>query len=141
MISHQQGSSRLACYTSDQIPYIWDKVEGYIKKGLELQDDYCSEDLLEGLCNSSMQLWTWQTGYDIHAALVTTIQHDAHDKWCLLLCMGAQDHKIDEWAPRLEIIEEWAKGEGCNKMEIYGRYGWARKLKYKVEYTKLSKGI
>ena len=118
---------------------IWDKVEGHIKRGLERQSEYCSEDILEGLCNSSMQLWCWQTHYDIHAAMVTTIQFDDEKKWCLLLCIGGDS--MSEWAPRLPIVEEWAKGEGCTEMQIYGRIGWARQLGFSVEYTKLSKGI
>jgi hypothetical protein len=141
LISPRQGTCSLTCYRSDQIEAIWPKVEGYIKKGLALQDYYCAEDLLEGLCNSSMQLWCWQDDENIYSACVTTIQFDANDKWCLILCMGGSDHRIDEWAPRVEIIEAWAKMEGCSRMEIYGRIGWARKLNYKVEYTKLSKGI
>ena len=118
---------------------MWDKVEGHIKRGLDGQNNFCSEDILEGLCNSSMQLWCWQDYHEIKAALVTTIQFDSEKKWCLLLSVGGDS--LSEWSPYLSLVEEWAKGEGCTEMQVYGRIGWARQLNYTVEYTKMSKGI
>ena len=135
----QQDQSRLVCYSADQIPYVWDKVEPHIKRATDRFPSYCPEDILEGLCNKSMQLWCWQTHYTIEAAMVTTIQEDAEHKFCLLLAVGGE--AMNEWKDRLPIVEEWAKEAGCTRMKIYGRIGWSRVLGYKVDYSKMSKEI
>jgi hypothetical protein len=82
-----------------------------------------------------MQLWTSRNDV-IEAALVTTLQDD----YCLLLCAGGDN--ADEWTQWLPIVEQWAKEHGMNKMRLYGRIGWLRKLKgFRAEYTKMTKVI
>lgn len=134
----QQAQSSLVCYSADQIPYVWDLVKWHIKRATDRFPSYCLEDILEGLCNKSMQLWCWQ-GDSIEAAMVTTIQEDSEHKFCLLLAVGGES--MNEWKDRLPIVEEWAKAEGCTEMKIYGRVGWSRVLRYNVDYSAMSKSI
>ena len=60
------------------------------------------------------------------AALVTTL----YDDTCLLLTFAADNMDSLEC---YNLVEEWAASEGCEKMLIHGRLGWARKLGFEVQ--------
>lgn len=124
----------MRCYTSQQVYTVWPIYKPLIQKALDQGSNYTIDEVLEGLCSCAMQLWTW--GDD--AALVTAIQNDEKDRWCLLLAMGGQ--KMEEWAGYLPIIERWAKSKECSELRIYGRRGWV-KLGFEPVYTKLVRKI
>jgi hypothetical protein len=71
--------------------------------------------------------------------LITTIQIKNDVKFCLFLAIGGT--KMDEWFKYINIVEEWAKSEGCEEMRIYGRPGWAKKTGYEIEYVKMVKRL
>lgn len=131
---YHAAPSRLVCYSSDQVPFIWDRVEWHIKRGLDVTGDFTLDEVLEGLCKRSMQLWVWQ-GAEIHAALVTMIADGA----CTLLAVGGS--RMHEWIHELPVVEQWAKENGCNQMKIYGRIGWAKALGFTVDYAVMSRAI
>jgi hypothetical protein len=135
-ILRQQAVSDLTCFRSEQIPYVWDKVQPLIQRALDRGSNYCLDDILEGLCNGSMQLWTYG---DMQCALVTTIQKKGDTKYLLFLAMGGEDLHV--WIKYLPLVEEWAKQHGCTEARIYGRAGWARHTGYTIEYTKMVKEI
>lgn len=137
MISSPQAASELVCFSSEQIPIVWPSVKDHIERAVERVTTYTLDDVYEGLCDQRMQLWTSISG-DVEAALVTSIETD-HTKFCLLLAAGGAN--VDAWAPWIGTVEEWARGEGCTEMRIYGRIGWARKLNYRIDYTRLSKAL
>ena len=135
--------SKLVCYRADQIPWIWSKVEPHIQKALDRGSRWTADEIYDGLRQSNLQLWTSQTDScdpekQIEAALITAIQ-TRENKYCLLLAIGGDN--IDEWVGWLPVVEQWAQNEGCTEMRIYGRIGWAKKINYDVEYTKMSKAL
>lgn len=136
MISSPQGKSELVCFSSGQIPVVWPAVKPHIQRAVE-RVTYTIDDVYDGLCNQRMQLWT-SINADVEAALVTSIEED-HTKFCLLLAAGGAN--VDEWSPWIVTVEEWAREQGCTEMRIYGRIGWARKLDYQIDYTRLSKQL
>jgi hypothetical protein len=138
LISPLPVKSDLYCYFSDQIDDVWAEVGPHIQRALDRFPQYCLDDIYEGLCNKSMQLWVWR-GDKIHAAMVTTIQTQNDKTYCLLLAVGGD--KLTEWSPYLHLVEIWAKEQGCTELAIYGRHGWARQLKFDIEYTKMIKRI
>jgi hypothetical protein len=44
--------------------------------------------------------------------------------------MGGADGGRDEWLKWLPLLEAWARAEGCDLLEIYGRPGWARLVRH-----------
>lgn len=82
-----------------------------------------------------MQLWTSVRDGRFDAAVVTKLQ----DNYCLILTAGGE--RLEDWVQWLDIIEAWAKDNGCEEMRIYGRIGWSRVLGYNVEYTKMTKKL
>lgn len=130
----QQEKCKLRCYSSQQVYTVWPIYKPMIQSALDRGSIYTIDDILEGLCSSAMQLWTW--GED--AALVTTIQNDEKTRWCLLLAMGGTS--MEAWKGYLPVIDDWAKTKGCEEIRIYGRPGWKR-LGFEIEYTKLTRKL
>ena len=127
--------SRLVCFGSDQIDWIWPAVKEHIQLALNQGSDYTLEQIKEGLQKAEMQLWTsYNHGYE--AALVTAL----HDDYCLLLaCGGTNAREWIEWYP---IVEKWAKSKGAKEFRIYGRRGWLRMLEgFSEKYTVLTRTI
>lgn len=130
--------SKLVCYTSDQIPHVWEMVKDPINRAVEKGSEYTLQEIRQGLCRAKMQLWTSQND-GIEAALVTTIQNNDKLRYCLLLAAGGTN--VDEWCQWLPEVEKWAKELGCEEMQIYGRIGWSRKIGYNVHYTKMTRQL
>ena len=128
----------IVTYQSAQVPYVWDRVKPFIQKALDRGSNYSADDILEGLCNQSMQLWTWQDP-ELKAVLVTTIQTRDDVQFCLFLVMGGE--ALEDWIGFLPNIENWARHKGCQEMRIYGRAGWAKRTGYEIKYTKMTKEL
>jgi len=108
----------------------WGIARPLIQKALDRGSSYTIDDIYKGLKLKEMQLWMW--GED--AALVTTIQNKDAKRWCLFLALGGE--RMNEWREFLPIVDDWARGKGCQELRIYGRSGW-KKLGFEIEYTKL----
>ena len=134
--------SEIICYSSEQIHKIWPHVMEYVMLGLGERNLYTLPRVYKGLENGELQLWTAQTD-EIEAVIVTSIQTDTEGnevKFCLVLSAGGTN--IDSWIDSMVLyIESWAKENGCSEMRIYGRRGWARKVGYTIEYTKMVKQL
>jgi hypothetical protein len=72
-------------------------------------------------------LWLAWDGEDVNAAAVTEIGVTEWRKVCVVVACAGADMK--RWLDLLELVEEFAKTEGCAAMRIMGRKGWARVLK------------
>jgi len=132
----QQAVSELRCYVAEEIPYVWDRAAPLVQQALNRGSNYSLEDIIEGLFNKTMQLWTY---HGFECVMVTAVQED-DVKFLLFVAMGGRG--LNGWIKYLPIVEEWAKNEGCAEMRIYGRHGWSRHLPdFQVEYTKMSKRI
>lgn len=138
MILPNRVVSKLVCYSSDQVPHVWEQVKPHIQIALDRGSHYSTQDIRKGLCLSEMQLWCW-LGEGIEAALVTTIQEKRGIKFCLYLALGGT--KMNEWAKHMHIVEDWAKDNGCTEMRIYGRAGWAKAFGFDIEYTKMTRKL
>lgn len=132
-MSCPQDSNRLI-YHRDIGP-VWKWASKHIQKGLDRGSCYTLSQIHTGLLKGDMQLWTWGN----KASLVTTIQTDNMNTFCLLLAAGGCD--MSEWAGKIYLIEDWARAYDCKEMRIYGRRGWAKVLNYKIDYTRLSRQL
>lgn len=48
-------------------------------------------------------------------------------KVCYIVICGGVDRR--KWLHLLDLLEGWARDEGCEKMRIFGRRGWTRDLR------------
>lgn len=117
----------------DQVNFYWGQCAPFIERALdESPKDFTLTDIYLAVCERNMQLWVWIEDERILAVLVTEVVKYPQKTVCLML-LGAGS-KIVSWIDD-ETIYEWARDQGCDEMEIYGRKGWGRALGWKAIAT------
>lgn len=99
------------------------------------------ESLIEQLAKSEMQMWL-VVGEKVVATIVTEVLTYPKKKYCHVLIVSGGGNAKDWHRPIIEQIETWAKNEGCDAVEMYGRKGWLRLLPdYKVKQYRMTKEL
>jgi hypothetical protein len=110
---------------------VWPRVVPWIERALaEGLGHLDSADLRAALDRREMQLWVARRDDAVVAALVTEIVVYPRRKVCRFVLMGGKDGERDAWLPWLPVLETWARAEGCDLVEIYGRPAWARLVRH-----------
>jgi len=108
----------------------WPFVKDHLKRGLaHSYGELDLDDLYDGIADKRMQLWVAvveDTGV-IVAAMVTEIVNYPKIKVARLIVVGGS--RLDGWCPFMETIKDWAKSEGCSRVEGLAQDGWVRVLK------------
>jgi hypothetical protein len=89
--------------------------------------NYALEDVLALVSSGEAQLWVSLDQDGIEAACVTTIVDYPRRKACLILFLGGT--RLKHWLEFEAVIAAWAKAQGCDCLEGYGREGWTKVLK------------
>jgi hypothetical protein len=87
-------------------------------------------NIVEEIARGERQLWVIFNGDEIKSALVTEIEivKATGKKVCRFAIMGG--HEGIEAVPAMsEAVESWAKTQGAEFAEIFGRRGWGRVFK------------
>ena len=74
--------------------------------------------------------------------IVSKILERPNTKSLNLFIVTGQDRKL--WQDKINILEDFAKQEGCSHLETYARPGWSRILKkhnYKTTHYLLEKKL
>lgn len=88
---------------------------------------YRPDDVKALLIEGRMQLWIVAEGYEAKAPLgvfVTEIHAYPQMKVCVMLVGVGRDR--ERWQHLISEVEDWARGKGCESMELIARPGWAR---------------
>jgi hypothetical protein len=110
---------------------VWPRVLPWIERALaEGLGHLESRDVRDALERRDMQLWIARREDAVVAALVTEIVVYPRRKVCRFVLMGGADGQREVWLPWLSLLEAWARAEGCDLVEIYGRPGWARLVRH-----------
>lgn len=127
---------------SQDIGRVWPKVEHLIPSIVERS--YGRETpatVFERFATGKGQMWVVFDGQEIHA-IVGTDLGDAPTGMkiaSIAFATGEQSHK---WLHLIDVVEEWAVKNGCQKMELLARKGWARKLPdYRMTHVFLEKDL
>jgi hypothetical protein len=85
-------------------------------------------------------LWLACEGTDIRVAVVTAQERTEKRLVCTILaCAGSG---MDGWLHLLELIEDYARAEGCAAVRLFGRKGWQRKLaEYRTKLVVMEKTL
>jgi len=116
--------------TGSEIDDVWPSVEPFIQRVVDKGSDKTTKDVLKGLKKRRYQLWiAWDE--QIRACCITeTIHYEPDGLLCsILMCAG---DNLKRWIKHIKTIEEWAESKGCFAIELVGRKGWEKILKYKV---------
>lgn len=117
---------------AEDVNEAWHHVEGDIKSALERSGNYANTNHFKNWLKQGIaQLWIlWDKDVDIkekyHGVVITELIHRPLIKVCNIRIMVGKDRQ--KWQHHIKIIEEFAKSNGCDKMELIARPGWEKVL-------------
>ena len=138
----RQTGSTLDVYIVEkhEIDTVWDDVKELIAK---TNDDVLNEeDILEYLKTGYYILWiaTEKDSDTIVGAM--TIEYAYYPKYKMCRIATIAGKRMSEWIGDLYMLENWAKAQGCDYMDMYARRGWKKMLKdYKEDCILLRKKL
>ena len=132
-----------------ELAQVWSKIEKDIKSALAYSSQLTDSDFGFDLAKEGkFQIWVlWdkeqkKTEQKYFGVVVTELIKRKFGKVCHIYIMtGRQRHK---WQHLISKIENFAKEEGCEMMELIARPGWQKVLKifdYKRTHVVLEKEI
>lgn len=123
---HSLGSQLFGVQAAE-VERVWGIVSPDIERALRFADGkYQIEDVKDALSRRDMQLWVAAEGGEALSVAVTEIVNYPRKRVCVVMFCGGREFK--RWLHHIEEIERWAKGAGCDMVEICGRRGWRRVL-------------
>lgn len=136
------GDLNLTCIPPEEVWKIWPgTVHDLVDAGFAASDVPMPADIAEQLKYGHMLLWLVLTPESqIIAAMLTQLFEMRTGKICKMReCAGT---RMVEWKEMRDQIERYAKAEGCDRVLVEGRLGWAGVLKdYRITGVVLEKRI
>lgn len=133
--------SRFVGVPADQVKSIWHELEPLVARCFRKTDEHrwAPEDVLAGLTDRDMQLWVSIDEAGLCAMLVTRLVAYPRAKECELFLWSGR--MTDDWRHQLEIVEAWAKDQGCDYMSTLSRPGSAKFVGYKKGLIRTYRGL
>jgi len=127
--------------TIDSIDSVWFGVKYLIAKTSdEIMDE---NDIYQYLISGEYRLFivVEKDSKEFITAYTTCISFYPHHKVCRIITLGGS--KLSEWyKDSIAFVEDYAKREECDYMEVFGRRGWVKIMKgYKEECVILRKQL
>jgi len=119
----------------------WPLAETLVRKALSRQTDYEEVAVYRSLITGERRMWlVHKPPHNVVAVLITSFALYPLSKVCVVFALGGND--MDEWLHFLpDLVEPWAKAQGCSHMELKGRDGWERVLGWRKEAVVLRKEL
>src|SRR5262245_35263617 len=110
-------------------PVVWPMVSPWLDAALkEFPSLITIESMKDHIESSAWELWVVRFGWEIQAAFVTEIVHDAGGSAVNIIAMGGKG--MDYWIePFSDRMAEFAREMHCQYVIEMGRPGWARVLR------------
>jgi len=133
-------SVELVCVDPKRVHEVWPHVAALIPGAVKRTNLSHSQDIAYDILHGDGLLWLAWNGKTIAAAATTSLVETDRDKVCILTACGGTG--MPRWLSLLSMIEDYARGEGCACVRIYGRKGWQRVLDgYTTKHIILEKGL
>lgn len=121
------------------IDVVWDECVPHLNRALQYADGkYTLDSLKKSMESRNMQLWVYIKD-SIKACMVTQIVNYPGKRVCLILFIGGSH--MSEWISFEPFIEQWARENKSDSIEIYGRPGWAKVLGWEQIHVVLRKNL
>ncbi len=119
----------LTAVPKEYVARMWPEVVDHLQMAVdESHGKAIAVDILERLLSGDYGLWVWLSDNNVVASFVTQIIKYPQRKSLGIPFIGGDPHRMTEWfTPSLAVFEDYAKKEGCDMIEGYGRRAW---LKY-----------
>jgi len=111
----------------DNIDQYWFLVEHKLGKAIKYADDkYTAESVFRMLKAREMQLWIVKKDYDFSEVAVTQVVKYPNKKVLVMMFVGGEN--VDAYKHLIDEIKRFARFNGCESIEFYGRHGWIKKV-------------
>ena len=126
-----QAKTTLVQFTKGEVDKIWPLVKKLVQKACVRAGGFVNEEHIKEYCKQDkMQLWVVITeNNEVLCVCVTEIREYPNYKVCDTKIVTGKRYK--DWFHYVDKIAEWAKKQGCKKMEIFSRPGYVRMFKEK----------
>lgn len=125
-----------------QINAVFDHIQPFLETVYERFSDEVNEDVLASeIAADRIQFWVVTNGSIVSAVLGTSLDYLGTGVKVATVRFIVGKHS-EKWIHLLEKIEAWAAFEGCKKVRMYARKGWAKRLPdYKMPFVVMEKEI
>lgn len=124
----KQDDQKLFGIVSYEVDTYWEEVSPLIERALLYSDGkYKLDDILKGIKSRDLQLWAIARSKKITTVMVTKIICYPQKKSLLMMLYSGDSTK--DTSKFLPMIYGWAKYQGCEEVEMFGRPGWEKLLK------------
>ena len=141
-IGHLAGSrsAKILCVDPKVAPQLWRHVEPLLAPAFDHASDATIEVIEADLASGMQLLWVAWDGARIVAAATTALNQTPRHKLCIVTAAGGVHLKL--WDQFMPMVEAYAKAEGCARVRVMGRKGWAGVLRgYSQPWVVLDKVI
>jgi len=119
-------------FEAERVKEVWILVKDLIQKACDYSDGFAdAEDFKKWLEQGTMQLWVAWDNEEKKVRCVCITEIKQYPKYKVCGCKITTGSSFKQWVDFMDYVMEWAKEEGCRKMEIHTRPGWERILKPK----------
>lgn len=119
-------------FEAEKVKEVWILVKDLIQKACDYSDGFAdAEDFKKWLEQGTMQLWVAWDNEEKKVRCVCITEIKQYPKYKVCGCKITTGNSFKQWVNFMDLVMEWAKKEGCRKMEIHTRPGWERILKPK----------
>lgn len=109
----------------DLTPKVWPLIENWVAEALaEGNADIAPSAVKAHLGRGSMQLWLAWEDKRAHGCCITEFAESVRGKSVNLVVVAGLNFK--KWRPLTKTIKDWAREQGCIRLEAGGREGWTR---------------
>ena len=116
----------LVCVDPARVHEVWPHVAPLIARAMRRGGMGEVAAVERGLLGGAALLWLAWDGEKILAAAVTELARHDGVKLCPIVACGGAD--FVRFGPLIAGLEHYARAEGCARVRICGRKGWARRL-------------
>ncbi len=133
-------SATLHPVPSGLLDHYWPIIEGDIEAATARSNGRLDKGVIfDALTERAMQLWFAVDGR-IKALAVTELKtYKTGLKVCSILIVTGEDR--DLWMRLIEGIKDWARQNGCKRIEAWARPGWAKVLGWKETHRLIEEGL
>ncbi len=129
----------------EAVAALWPWVEAYLAGAIERTlGTFTLETTKAQLIEGDRQLWIIVGEAplrEVSAAIVTSLQEFPSGKKALQIELLGGVH-VSAWFSLKELLEDWAKKEGCSAALLWARKGWAKHMKdYRVTHYLMHKEL
>jgi hypothetical protein len=113
----------------EHIDSVWPSVEQYLKGAADYTyGRFTVEDIKNRLYTAPQQLWIAYDEEIVYGAVVTEITQYPQMRTLVMHFTGGVE--LPKWKNEmLQMLQRFAKDQGCSVIESYGRIGWEKVFK------------